>query len=485
MHVLTFMREALALLSKAISKNLHITIYGDYDVDGLSCILTLKRLFILIGYTNYSIVPYSKRTHKIDNNVASVLVENQSGLCIICDTGSSELETVNYLKSICPVIVLDHHRGSIMHEDINERLIVVNPALWGDDVKMSAACVVYELIMEWVRENRPEEERYFVKMLSFYPFLSIYADGAYGNNDYCFNLYQDAQQAILPPEFNFASQHYVPTKRFVLFSVAPPINSAFRNNRLDLINSLFLFGDQLMSYEKMNLMEEMMTLRSGIREHIDKLCSLIEPIMIGGIGLVDLTGFLNQGISSDVIWNNKGLIANKMADKYKCVCLTIVKVDTHYTVSCRDYYGRNILSYMQTFYEVNGHDAAFGGTLDLAEVIDLKQTLGYLSKKIGDPKPRRVMPMHNLKETDLDNIALANEFCHQNDVILISVPKYKAKLEHTPPSFKDKFWQYHLPYGDGKTIYVKKENFDDAEKPYLTLQLYKGKRLMASMIEEA
>lgn len=482
---LTYLIGALKLFSKAIKEGWHITIYSDYDADGLTCTLGIKRFFSLIGYTNYSIVPYTKRTHSIDPNVASVLLRNKSGLCIICDTGSSELGTLQYLNSISSVIVMDHHRGDIQSDAITEDLVVVNPTLWGDDYKMSAACVVYELLMAWVKENKPIEERYYKKMLCFYPFLSIYADGAYGANDYCYNLYQDAQEAILPAEFHFAQQNYIPTKRYVLFSVAPPLNSAFRNNRLDLINKLFLSGELLTSYEKANLMDDLMVLRAEIRGHIDRICEVLEPTMVGEFGLVDLTGYLNQGISNEVLWNNKGLIANRIADKYKCACVAIVNVGDHYVVSCRDYYGRDILSLMQVFYDVNGHAPAFGGKMTAQEVLYLKNTLKSLSRKVGAPKPRVVKNLVSLKERDLENIALLNEFHHQNELTLVSVLKSTTKLEPTPASFSERFYQYHVPYGVDKKIYVKKEDFDDPNSPYVLVQLYKGKRLMGSMVREA
>src|SRR5690606_167413 len=143
---LTNLIGALKLFSKAIAEEWHITVYSDYDADGLTCTLGIKRFFSLIGFTNYSIVPYTKRTHSIDPNVASVLLSNKSGLCIICDTGSSELATLQYLNSIASVIVMDHHRGDIPEEALSDDLVVVNPTLWGDDYKMSAACVVYELL---------------------------------------------------------------------------------------------------------------------------------------------------------------------------------------------------------------------------------------------------------------------------------------------------------------------------------------------------
>lgn len=482
---LTYLKEALKILKKAIEDGVHITFYGDYDVDGLTCLLQWKRLCELLGYDNFSIVPYSKRTHSIDTNLASVLVQNKSGLCIICDTGCSEPETLKYLNSISPVIVLDHHRGTIQHSQITDSLVVVNPALWGDGYKMSAGCVVFELIMAWVEEVRPDDYDYFRRVLAFYPFLSIYADGAYGPNDYCFGLYQAAQDALFPPEFSFAHQNFVSTKRFVLFSVAPPINAAFRNNRLDLINKLFLSKEPLVSYERANLLDELELLRSEMRKHITKLESIVEPKIIGKFALVDLTGYLNQGIKNEIIWANKGLIANKIADKYKCACVTIVNTGDNYSLSVRDYYGRDVLSLLQTFYDVGGHPSAFGGTIKAQDVLYLQRTLERLSSRLPEPTPRKVLNYVSLTPAEINSIALKNEFEHPNGIVLVEVLKMHAKLEPTPASWGPVYYQYHIPYGKDQKIYVKQEEYDSQDKPQLLIQLYKGKRLMGSMVSEA
>lgn len=482
---LSYLKEATDLFKKSIEENQHITIEGDYDVDGLTCILQFKKFFELVGYDNYSILPYTKRTHSVDPHLVSLLHKNNSGLVIICDTGSGEPDTLKYLNSMTSVIVLDHHRGSVEHHHIQENLVVVNPALWGDDLQMSAGCVTYELIMSYVKTTRVEDEDYFRRMLVFYPFLSIYADGAYGDNDYCFNLYNDTQDAIFPPEFSFAQANFISTKRFVLFSVAPPINAAFRNNRLDLINKLFLNREPLLSYERANLVDELEVLRSTMRKHINSLEEVIKPTMIGKFALVDLTGYLNQRISNEIIWANKGLIANKIADKYKSACICIVNTGNNYSLSVRDYYGRDVLSLMQTFYEVGGHASAFGGTMDAQDVLYLQRYLKVLSDKLGEPTPRTVLDYHVLTAEELDTIALHNEFLHPNKVTLVRISKSGVKLEPTPPSWGQTYYQYHVPLRGRDKIYIKQEEYDSYEDPSLLVQLYKGKRLMGSMVANA
>ena len=480
---LSYLDQAVEKLNCALVNEEHITVYSDYDTDGLTSSLQWKTLFKLLGHEDYTVVPYTKRTHSIDPNLPSVLLQHKSGLCIISDTGCSEPEMLKYLNSISPIIVLDHHKGILQREIISDTLVVVNPAMWNDGVTMSAACVVFEVIMAWVEKYRLDDLEYFQRMLSFYPFVSIYADGAYGPTDYVYNLYQLAQDAIYPPEFSFAQEYFNTSKRFVLFSVAPPINAAFRNNRLDLINELFLNHDRLLSYEKSDLVDELKVLRNDMRKHIDNLEKIVEPIEVGEFNLVDLTGYLNQGISNEIIWNNKGLIANKIAGKYKKACICIVNTGDRYTLSVRDFYGRDILSLMQTIYEVGSHPSAFGGSMSAHDVLYLKKNLERLSTRLPAPKPKPVLNFAELKEDEVKHIAFLNEFLHPNAAKLIYASKTGAKLEPTPAKWGPVYNQYQLKLPSGTIIYIKQEAFDDEENPRILIQLYKGKRIGGSMVE--
>lgn len=485
--MLTYLGDAVELLDTAIQNEQHITIYGDYDVDGLTCLQEFIKLFSMIDYTNYDVVKYTKRTHSIDRNIASILLENKSSLCIICDTGSAEPDTLQYLNSLCPIIVLDHHRGIINKSHINDSLVVVNPAIWGDNVKMSAGCVTYEVIMEWVVRNYDEyETQYFQKSLAFYPFVSLYADSAYGNNDYCHGIYQQAQDSLFPIEYSFVQANFVPTKRFVLFSVAPPINAAFRNNRLDLINELFLRKSPLLSYERQNLFDDLQMLRSETRKYINKLEEVVEPQMVGKFALVDLTGYLNQDIPNEIIWANKGLIANKIADKHTCACICIVNTGSEYTLSVRDFLGRDILKYMEVMYKVGGHASAFGGTLKATEVLGLKQYLGAISNRLDDKVRREEFNFLLLSTPQLEHIASINEFLPPNEVHLVRIMKNRAKLDLTPASWGPQYYQYRIDLpSKGPSVYVRQEDFDDDTDNTILVHLYKGKKMKGSMIRLA
>ena len=41
-------------------------IEGDYDVDGLMCVMVMVSMFKTLGVTNYEIYPYHTRTHTLD-----------------------------------------------------------------------------------------------------------------------------------------------------------------------------------------------------------------------------------------------------------------------------------------------------------------------------------------------------------------------------------------------------------------------------------
>lgn len=480
-----YLSNAVELVSQAIVKKEHLTIYGDYDLDGVMCLLEWKTFLDTIGHTNYTLVEYTKRSHAIDKNVSSIAVENNSDLIIICDTGCSELNHLRFLSGISRVLVLDHHLGNIREEDLNDRITIVNPAMWKDNKKMSAACVVYEVIMEYINTYDYPSVEYYRRLLSFYPFLSIFADGAYGLNDYCYSIYQQAQTAIFPPEFGYIKNEYRSTKRFLLFSAAPPINAAFRNGRLDLINKLFLRRVPLLTYERADLFDELQILRDKMRTHIERLSNLVDVQEIGKFVLVDLSGYLNQSIPNEVIWANKGLVANKIAERYKAVCITIVNEGSYYSLSVRDYLGRDVLSIMQLFYEVGGHPSAFGGKLTSLQVLNLKNDLKLISEHLSPPVERTVLPFRSLTVEQIDTIVNNNEFAHPNELTLVSIPKVNLKLEKTPAEWGEQYYQYHVKYAGDRKLYIKQEDFDSSMKSHILVHLYKGKNISGQMVERA
>ncbi len=111
-HDLPDMDKAIARINQAIASNEQITIYGDYDVDGVtatSLMLTaLQRLSAKVGYY---IPNRATEGYGLNLKAVSILASKQkTKLLISCDCGVSNFAEINFAKSLgVDTIVLDHH----------------------------------------------------------------------------------------------------------------------------------------------------------------------------------------------------------------------------------------------------------------------------------------------------------------------------------------------------------------------------------------
>ena len=113
-------------IKKAIDRREKITVYGDYDVDGVTSVCTLYLYLKSLGANVDYYIPnragegYGVSTHAIDHIKA-----NGSGLIITVDTGTTAVEEILYAKSIgVDFIITDHHE---CRSDLPDALAVINP----------------------------------------------------------------------------------------------------------------------------------------------------------------------------------------------------------------------------------------------------------------------------------------------------------------------------------------------------------------------
>lgn len=472
--------EAVHRLHKHIEQEHRILLYGDYDVDGLCSLLCYKGLFNIINYKNYSCVEYSLRTHGIDKKIISDVLSNNAKLTLISDTGSSDEDEIKTLSKLSDVIIADHHEMKYDIQVFGAQVTVVNPTALDKYQYLSGACVVYEICMKYLEIYKQSDFILGRKYLTFYAFSALYADSIYGDNSYSKTLHQLAEDCMLPSEFSHL-QYFNISKRFSLFSFSPPINACFRNKMFYILNSLFLKNVRLTSIDRNNLLNEMNSIRDEARIITQRICESIKVISIGHFVLVDLSGFLNQGIANNRIWDNKGLIANKIADKYKSCCICIISMGHYYALSCRDYYNRDIYKLFSTVYNVGGHKSAFGGELTFQEVLTLQDTLRLFSKLLPDPTPQIIIDYSDVIYEDIANIARQNEFRHPKDIILIRLPLKDLELNWTPDFFSEKFQQYSINVPN--KVYLKKEAFLTNKQTGLVHFFYSG-TLKGQFVEE-
>lgn len=110
----------------AIARGERITVYGDYDVDGVTSVCTLYLYLKSLGAkVDYYIPNRAGEGYGVSAPAIDAIKENGTKLIITVDTGTTAVEEVEYAKSIgVDFIVTDHHE---CRSDLPEALAVINP----------------------------------------------------------------------------------------------------------------------------------------------------------------------------------------------------------------------------------------------------------------------------------------------------------------------------------------------------------------------
>lgn len=120
------MREAVRRVLSAITRGERITIYGDYDVDGVTSVCTLYLYLKSLGaVVDYYIPNRATDGYGVTRGALDHLASNGTSLVVTVDTGITAIEEVEYAKSIgMEFVITDHHE---CRAELPPAVAVVNP----------------------------------------------------------------------------------------------------------------------------------------------------------------------------------------------------------------------------------------------------------------------------------------------------------------------------------------------------------------------
>ena len=120
------LEKAANRVFKAIKNNEKVAILGDYDVDGLSSIVLLKKYLYNFNINTYSYIPdrltegYGPNTNAID-----IIKSKKASLLIMVDCGTNSHKIISYVKkNKIDLIIIDHHKS---HEEHDDCFAFINP----------------------------------------------------------------------------------------------------------------------------------------------------------------------------------------------------------------------------------------------------------------------------------------------------------------------------------------------------------------------
>ena len=110
-YLITDMEKAINRIVEAIEKQEKVTIYGDYDVDGITSITVLKSFLQDRGLEVSQYIPNRlNEGYGLNKNAIDKIHNNGCELMITVDCGISAIEEIEYANSLgIETIVTDHH----------------------------------------------------------------------------------------------------------------------------------------------------------------------------------------------------------------------------------------------------------------------------------------------------------------------------------------------------------------------------------------
>jgi single-stranded-DNA-specific exonuclease len=137
---------AVARLKEAVEKKEKITVYGDYDVDGITGVSILWELLTLLGaQVDYYIPHRIEEGYGLNRDAVRALAGSGTRVLVTVDCGISALEAADLARQLgMDLIVTDHHQPG---EVLPNAVAIVHPALEQSypNQESAGALVAYKL----------------------------------------------------------------------------------------------------------------------------------------------------------------------------------------------------------------------------------------------------------------------------------------------------------------------------------------------------
>ena len=378
--LLADMEKAAARLAQAIERKEPILLYGDYDVDGTSALVVLKKVLDLAGGIATCFVPHRIRD---GYGMKSEAVEDAAAmgvkLIVSVDTGIRANQVVKHAAGLgIDVIVTDHH---LPEAELPPALAVLNPNrrdctypeknLCGAGVALKLA----EALMSALGWERSRRERLVDSLLKLVAIATV-ADVVplSGENRVIVKRGLHGLDRVANPGLRALldvagiEAGTAPTARQVAFQIAPRINAAGRMASASDIIELFSTTDpqraRAIATQLDELNKDRRETEEGIRQAILKQC-LAQPVTDGDAALV----FAGDGWHRGVV----GIVASRVVERYHRPVFVLGLDDGVAYGSGRSIRAFHLLDALEAmpalFTKFGGHRQAAGVTL-LASQVD-------------------------------------------------------------------------------------------------------------------
>lgn len=389
------MDKASNRLIQAIENGEHITVFSDYDADGIPGAVVLSDFFKRIKYENVSF--YIPHRHNEGFGLSREAVEEclarGAKLIITIDCGVSDLEEISFAQqSGIDVIITDHHRPKFV---LPEAFAIINPNREDSEYKFKELCgsaVVFKLVQATTKVQpfgvKLGMEKWSLDMVAIATLSDMVP--LLGENRILSRFGLEVLRksprpglAALFKRMNMNQRNL--SEDDVVFMITPRINAASRMGVSEDAFKLLITSDLREAEELALHLETINNKRKGVvaslvkeaKAHLSEREVIREVIVVG-----------NPDWRPSLL----GLVANSLVEEYSRPAFVWGRDGNGILKgSCRSCNGFDLTLLMNatkdSFIEAGGHPGAGGFSVSLESLVTLEEKLSEALGSLGEAKP--------------------------------------------------------------------------------------------------
>ena len=382
------MAKACQRIHQAIKDQQLITIFGDYDADGVSAAVILTTVLEKLGAKVEAYLPHrEKEGYGLNKAAIEELVKNNTKLLITCDCGISNQDEVSLAKELgVDVIITDHHA---LPEELPQALAIIHPQTKGETypfLYLAGGGVAFKLAQGLLRnaDQLTEEKEKIEKWLLDLVAISTVADMVplLGENrtlvKYGLIVLQKTQRLGLQKLIAVSSIEPDSIDAITIgFGLAPRINAAGRMDHANLAYYLLKETDPTKAEKLANDLNQSNLDRQRLTEQI------VREAKNKNVDLKQKLIFVYQ---SDWPAGLTGLVAGRLVRDYGRPCFCLTNIDSESIVgSGRSIHGFDIAAALKDASDLllrfGGHPQAGGFAMKKESLDDFMVKMQILADR--------------------------------------------------------------------------------------------------------
>ena len=405
------MKKAVERLLIAHKKQEKITVYGDYDVDGISASTVILTAFEKFGFKNvdYFLPDRFKDGYGMNERGVRVLADRGTNLILTVDCGSLNHAEIDFAKGFgIDTIVTDHHNIAEVQPNA---VAVVNPRRkenkYPQAENFAGVGVAFKLVqaLQTKLEGFPTgQEKWLLDMVALGTVCDIMMQTVENrqNTFWGLKVLSKTRRAGLKSMLALAGVKE-PKSSTLGFIIGPRINSAGRIETAEKALDLMLEKDAFVAFEKAKSLDDLNKVRRKIQhEALEIAIQKVEDFKNDKVLVVADESF-NDGII--------GIVASGLLERFKKPVFVISIEGDIAKGSARSFGDFSASQAVQNASEIiikgGGHDAAAGVTLPTSKIDDFRKSVNnfYDSLKLKN-QLEKLLPKVDIKLKDFSPISL-------------------------------------------------------------------------------